>query len=213
MLQTSLMLHTLVAIPGQLRVLTPRLAALATTIMLSCTFPAALTVGASRLSAQGPFTRLVHVTVTEPSGRFVTGLRQEHFQVVENGVRRAITDFSSDPPPISLAIVSDGSLPAVGRLNGPEDELIQTRSLSGALRQLAASKNSRKVLLVTAAVDNQAIPAGIEVLQTDPGNLLRTVIELNNQYLLQFESSTPSAAVEIVLQRPAGLPLLRPTWR
>jgi hypothetical protein len=207
------MMHTLAEILGELRLRTLRFAALASAVILSCTLPLVLTVGASRISAQGSSKRLVHVTVTDPYGRFVTGLAQEHFEVVEGGVRRAITDFSDVAAPIALAIVSQASLPAASTFNGPEDELIQTASLSDALRQLSASKNLRKVLVVTTATDTQAIPGGIEVLQTEPANLLKAMLELHNQYRLQFESSTSSAAVEVVLKPPVGLPLLRTNWK
>src|SRR2546429_7701831 len=100
----------------------------------------------SQVPAQTPSTRSVHVSVTDPRGRFVTGLERQQFEVVENGIRRAITGFSTDAP-ISLAIVSDTPISVQG-LNRETDVLIQTRSLQEALRQLAASGNSRKALIV-----------------------------------------------------------------
>ena len=83
------------------------------------------------------------MTVTDPRGRFVTGLEEKSFEVVENGVRRAITDFSDVDSPIALAIVGDGPLPDVGPL-GPQDQLIQAPSASDAVRRLRDSKNQRK---------------------------------------------------------------------
>jgi Ca-activated chloride channel family protein len=90
--------------------------------------------------------RVVHVSVTDPLNRFVTGLDRENFKIVENGIRRPITGFSNVDSPISLAIVSDVPLAGVSELNRAQDELIQTQSLSAALRQLAASKNLRKAI-------------------------------------------------------------------
>ena len=43
---------------------------------------------------QGATKRLVRVTVTEPFGRFVTGVERTNFGIVENGIRRPITDFT-----------------------------------------------------------------------------------------------------------------------
>lgn len=171
-----------------------------------------LTAGASCVSAQVPSKRHVDVTVTDPQGRFVTGLEQRHFEVIENDVRRAIADFSDGGSPIALAVVSEAPLSAAGVL-GPEDELIQTPSLSSALRQLAASKNSRKAILMAATTDVQTIPSGIQILQANPANLAKAVIELRSQYRLEFESSTPSAGVEVVLNQPRGLPPLKLNWK
>ncbi|HUA87500.1 MAG TPA: hypothetical protein VMB85_26775 [Bryobacteraceae bacterium] len=44
--------------------------------------------------AQAPTKRLVHVTVTDPLGRAVTGVGRTNFGIVENGLRRPITDFT-----------------------------------------------------------------------------------------------------------------------
>jgi hypothetical protein len=211
MMQTSAMMHTLVATLGELRFRTPRFAAFATAVIVSATLPIVLIVSASRVSGQVSSKRHVEVTVTDPLHRFVTGLEQEHFELVENGIRRAITDFSGVDSPISLAIVCEEPLPAVGTL-GPEDELIQTPSLSNALRQLSASKNSRKALVVTTTTETQAIPGGIQTLQINRANLLKAVVELRNQYRLEFESSSPSASVEVVLKPPRGLPPLQPNF-
>ncbi len=179
---------------------------------MSATIPIVLTIGASRASAQVSSKRHVDVTVTDPSHRFVTGLEQEHFELVENGVRRPITDFSGVDSPISLAIVCEEPLPAIGTL-GPEDELIQTRSLSNALRQLSASKNSRKALVITTTTDTQAIPGDIQTFQINRANVPKVVVELRNQYRLEFETSSPSASVEVVLKTPRGLPPLQPNWK
>jgi hypothetical protein len=53
-----------------------------------------LAVCASTVLAQAPTKRLVHVTVTDPLGRYVTHVERANFGVVENGVRRPITDFT-----------------------------------------------------------------------------------------------------------------------
>jgi Ca-activated chloride channel homolog len=56
----------------------------------------------------------VDVTVTDPFGRFVTGLNQGNFEVIENGVGRTITSFRDAGSPIAVAVISEEPLPAVG---------------------------------------------------------------------------------------------------
>ena len=52
---------------------------------------------------------LVPVTVTDPLGRLVTGLRPDNFQVFENKKPQEIRHFSSDDAPVSLGIIVDTS--------------------------------------------------------------------------------------------------------
>ena len=179
------------------------------TFFVSCTLPIAFDLCVSPLFAQAQSDRLVHVTVTDPRGRFVTGLEQEHFAIIENGVNRRIINFSDVTSPISVAIVSETQLDAGSFSSNNNDELIQTRSVSDALQQLSASKNLRKALVVTTAVDTQAIPAGIQVVQAALDNIQKVVVELHNEYLLQFESANASTGVEVSLKPPRGLPPLR----
>jgi Ca-activated chloride channel family protein len=56
----------------------------------------------------------VNATVTDASGRFVSGLRKDDFQLFEDGVRQEITHFNSDRVPVSLGIALDTS----GSMNG-----------------------------------------------------------------------------------------------
>jgi hypothetical protein len=95
---------------------------------------------------------------------------------------------------------------------GPAYELIQTTSLSDALRQLAASTSPRKGLVAATGTDIQAIPAGIPTLQTDPANLPGAVFALRQQYCLNVEPSTPSARAEVVIHQLRALPALDLNW-
>jgi len=52
---------------------------------------------------------LIPVTVTDPMGRFVTGLDKENFKVYEDKVEQEIADFSSEDAPLSVGIVFDSS--------------------------------------------------------------------------------------------------------
>ncbi|MEW6126550.1 MAG: VWA domain-containing protein [Acidobacteriota bacterium] len=49
------------------------------------------------------------VTVTDPYGRFVTGLDKEHFEIYDNNVKQDIAMFSDEDAPITLGIIYDVS--------------------------------------------------------------------------------------------------------
>ena len=51
----------------------------------------------------------VTATVTDDSGRFVSGLRKEDFVVYDDGARQEVTYFNNDRVPVSLGILLDTS--------------------------------------------------------------------------------------------------------
>jgi len=51
----------------------------------------------------------VTATVTDDTGRFVSGLRKEDFTVYDDGARQDVTYFSNDRVPVSLGILLDAS--------------------------------------------------------------------------------------------------------
>jgi VWFA-related protein len=51
----------------------------------------------------------INVTVTDPRGQYVTGLKQADFAVFEDGVRQDLTLFRHEDLPISLALLIDTS--------------------------------------------------------------------------------------------------------
>src|SRR2546427_1266017 len=51
----------------------------------------------------------VTVSVTDPYGRFVTGLGKDHFDVFDDKVKQKIAHFTDDDSPVSLGIVYDVS--------------------------------------------------------------------------------------------------------
>ncbi len=75
-----------------------------------------VTAAAVSVSAQDGFrfrsgVELVNVTatVTDDSGRFVSGLRKEDFTVYDDDVRQEVSYFSNDRVPVSLGILLDVS--------------------------------------------------------------------------------------------------------
>jgi VWFA-related protein len=51
----------------------------------------------------------VTTTVTDDSGRFVSGLRKEDFTLYDNGAKQEVTYFSNERLPVSLGILLDAS--------------------------------------------------------------------------------------------------------
>jgi len=51
----------------------------------------------------------IPVAVTEPMGRYVTGLDKENFKLLENNVEQEILSFSSEDVPMSVGLVFDTS--------------------------------------------------------------------------------------------------------
>jgi len=79
---------------------------------------------------------------------------------------------------------------------------------------LAAAKNSRKVILTVGNIEAGRIPAGIQARQTDRAGLERAMIELRNQYRLEFESPGASLGeVQVILIQPPHLPRLEVSWK
>ena len=84
----------------------------------------------------------VTATVTDAQGRFVPGLRQEDFEVYEDGKLQTVSQFDSERVPVSLGIVLDSSGSMAGEkmaaaqdavrrfvdeLLGPQDEVFLMR--------------------------------------------------------------------------------------
>ena len=57
---------------------------------------------------------LVPVTVTDNQGRLVSGLLPKDFSVLESGQKQTLKFFTSDPFPLSAAVVIDTGMPDVG---------------------------------------------------------------------------------------------------
>ena len=52
---------------------------------------------------------VVHTTVLDKNGHFVSGLKKENFKLFEDGVAQNVTSFSQEDVPISMGIVIDTS--------------------------------------------------------------------------------------------------------
>lgn len=57
---------------------------------------------------------VIPVMVKDNDGRLVNGLQSKDFYVLENGKRQSLTFFTSDPFPLSAAVIFDLGMPDVG---------------------------------------------------------------------------------------------------
>ncbi len=81
----------------------------------------------------------VHVTVSDPYGRFVTGLEQSHFEIFDDKLKQEIEFFSDDDAPVTLGIVYDVSGSMTAKLQ---------RSLYALKRFVETSHNDDEFFLV-----------------------------------------------------------------
>jgi VWFA-related protein len=103
---------------------------------------------------------LIPVTVTDPSNRFVLGLRKQDFHILEDGVEQTITNLSGEDAPLSIGLVFDlsGSMDRKLRISrqaaaqflktmNPEDEVLlvafsdQAKLVSGFTSQIEEVQN------------------------------------------------------------------------
>ncbi len=82
---------------------------------------------------------VVHTTVLDKNGKFVSGLKQDSFKVFEDGVQQNMVSFSQEDVPISLGIVLDTS----GSMRSKFDNVIKA-----ALAFIRASNPDDEVFLV-----------------------------------------------------------------
>ncbi len=99
-----------------MRALVPRLAAvlafLAGAAALAQTQPP---IADQRLFQSGIEVTSITATVTDASGRLVTGLSQESFEVYEDGIRQTVTQFTRERVPIGVGVLLDSSDSMFGR--------------------------------------------------------------------------------------------------
>jgi Ca-activated chloride channel family protein len=68
---------------------------------------------------------LIPCTVTDPMGRFVTGLEKENFKLTEDKIEQEIKQLSSDDAPLSVGIVFDTSGSMGDKLNKSRQAVAQ----------------------------------------------------------------------------------------
>ena len=82
---------------------------------------------------------LVHATVQDRSGGFVSGLTKDAFTITEDGAKQQISSFNSDDVPVAVGLVIDNS----GSMGGRWSEVI-----TGALTFIRESKPEDEIFVV-----------------------------------------------------------------
>jgi Ca-activated chloride channel family protein len=82
---------------------------------------------------------LTYATVYDKNGHFVSGLKQEDFNVFEDGVQQSLTSFSQEDVPVSLGLLLDLS----GSMRGKIDQVNKA-----ALAFIRASNPQDQVFLI-----------------------------------------------------------------
>ncbi|HEX6464842.1 MAG TPA: VWA domain-containing protein [Vicinamibacterales bacterium] len=85
-----------------------------TRIAAAAAFLAVALVSAQQPFKSGTYTVAVYTTVTDVSGRLVTDLTQDRFDITDNGKPQTITTFASEIQPITVVMMLDRSGSMVG---------------------------------------------------------------------------------------------------
>jgi hypothetical protein len=156
-------------------------------------FVATALMASGLFAQQQPANRFVHVAVTDPMNRFVTGLMADHLNVRENGVQRPVSFFAGPDDTIEIAVVGAGASPSVAE----------------ALQILGKSNAVRKALVITNDAPLQGVPGNVFVIKVDPAIAAKAIIEARNRYVIGFVAADMDATADVVLKQPAGLPPLK----
>jgi len=155
---------------------------------------------------------VVPVSVKTPDNHLVYGLVQQNFSVYENGARQAITFFTSDPFPISAAVVVDvgmaevalkrveETLGALGGAFGEFDEVAYYTYSNTVSKQqdFVPATSERANLTLRKLKEKEGRAGGVPVVggpmasgptvngrPADPGNLNTTAGPTSNTRLLE----------------------------
>lgn len=136
---------------------------------------------------------LVPVSVTDRTGRFVGGLKADHFEILDSGVRRAVTQFSAGRVPISLAILLDVS-----------GSMMQVRS---SLEKRIAVVRSRLERVEDAFLHERKIDAQSYTVQRDKlrEQIASAELELSEVRIEQFDVEGILSFAEYVLTNAARM--------
>jgi len=130
-------------------------------------------------------------TVKDPKGHAVAGLMKRDIHVYENGSLQNITNFTSDPPPLSVAVVVDQSLTYdnMTRVNDALGALQDAFTKYDEVAVFSYSKSTRTVTdftgaqsaRLTQAVELAKGPGREPILAGDLGGPISCTTCINNQ--------------------------------
>jgi Ca-activated chloride channel family protein len=103
---------------------TPRRACLGAALVASVALGAVLAAQTSQVFRAGVELVSLNVTVADNTGRFITDLNQEDFQVFEDGAKQDVTFFTRSQLPIALALLLDTSASMDTKLSTAQEAAI-----------------------------------------------------------------------------------------
>lgn len=121
----------------------------------------------------------VPVSVLDRDGRFIGGLRQEDFRVLEDGVEQRIAYFAPVEQPFTVALVIDTSGSTRFRLEDIQDAAIAfLDQLSPADRVIVISFDDSVRVLSEATSDRNRLRAAVRQTRTGGGTRLYDAVDL-----------------------------------
>jgi VWFA-related protein len=122
---------------------------------------------------------VIPVTVTDRSGRAVSGLEREHFAIFEDHALQEITHFAAEDSPISIGIVfdtSDSMAPKLRRAREAVNVLLNTANLNDEFFLVKFSTEARIVVPRTSQFEQ--IRSGVATLEVNGSTALLDAIRL-----------------------------------
>jgi GWxTD domain-containing protein len=157
------------------------------------------------------FNRLLRWTVTDALNRYIAGLTQEHFDVLENGFSKSLVYFEGPGSPMAIAVCAGSDVTNIS--SQPVPGLVQVRSIEDAVRHVSSQRAARKVIInadgCSVPASSTVIPRGIFTVKAESAMVSKTIVEITNQYVGGYISDAPGVNAEVTIRRkPIGLPAL-----
>jgi Ca-activated chloride channel homolog len=155
-------------------------------------------VGAAALGAQQRFRAGVdvvslNVTVTDGTGKYVTDLNQEDFDVYEDGTKQSLTFFSKTQTPISLALLLDTSASMEERMSITQEAAIGfARQLHKEDQAEIIDFDSQVRILAPFTSDGVALEKAIRSTTANGSTSLYNAIYISLKELRKTKASTES---------------------
>ncbi len=122
---------------------------------------------------------MIPVTVTEPKGRFVTGLTRDNFRLFEDGLEQQISVVSSSDTPVSVGILVDTSGSMRNKMAAMQSAVLELLKMSHPDDEFFLMPFSDEpVLAVPFTNDTKVIENALADLTPRGGTALRDAIHM-----------------------------------
>ena len=140
---------------------------------------------------------LVPVTVTDSMNRFVLGLQQKNFKILEDGVEQKITHFSGEDSPLSVGLAFDESGSMDYKLRTAREAVayfLKTMNAADEVFLVEFSDAAKVSLGFTSQVDK--IPSALEAAR--PGGLTAMIDAVGLSFHEMKNAKNPRKAIIII---------------